>query len=46
MKPLLVLRETKPLWFYRKLFFDSCKSLLVLLVRKPFDWESFLQILY
>ena len=41
MKPLLVLRKTKPLWFNRKLFFDSCKSLLVLLVRKPFDWEIF-----
>ena len=46
MKPLLVLRKTKPLWFYGKLFFDFCKSRLVLLVRKPLDWQSFLQILY
>ena len=40
MKPLLVLPKTKPLWFYTKLFFDFCKSLLILWVRKSFDWES------
>ena len=41
MKHLLVLRKTKPLQFYRKLLFDFCKSLLVLLVRKPFDGNVF-----
>ena len=46
MKPLSALSKTKFPWSYRKLFFDFCKSLLVLLVRKPFNWESFLQILY
>ena len=40
MKPLLVFPKTKPLWFYTKLFFDFCKSFLLLWVRKSFDWES------
>ena len=46
MKYLLALRKARPLWFFSKLFFDSFKSVLVLLVTKPFDWKSFLQILY
>ena len=40
MKPLLVFPKTKPLWFYTKLFFNFCKSFLLLWVRKSFDWES------
>ena len=41
MKHLLVLRKTKPFEFYRTLFFDFCKSLLVSLVRKPSDGKVF-----
>ena len=40
MKPLLVWSKTKPLWFYRKPFFDFFKSIFILLVKKPLDWES------